>query len=258
MPATFTVPLPTGGTVTVERKDTAIRSATVTPAPGRPDVAFTTSSVGSDDMSVVPADAEAMLAAGRVDPSLFDVKALLETAYGTKGSTTDATVGLIVQHAKGSGAADKARRAVGGASSRPAHTISRLGMTAFDLHDGVDAATTWKRLTAGTGRSLAGGVNKLWLDGRLRVALDKSVPQIHGPEAWESGYTGKGVAVLDSGYDSDHPGLAGRVTVSSNFLGGASAEDGQWPRHARGLHERRRRQHLPGRRPRRCPLRGPR
>ncbi|MFE6039013.1 S8 family serine peptidase [Streptomyces sp. NPDC056452] len=226
VPATFTVPLPTGDTVTVERSGTAIRSATVTPAPGRSDIAFTTSSVDSDDMSVVPADAEPLLAAGRVDPRLFDVKALLEAGYGTKGTTTHTTVGMIVQHAKGSGAADKARRALGDAA-RPGHPISRLGMTALDPHDDADAAITWKRLTAGTGRSLAGGVNKLWLDGRMHVALDKSVPQIHAPQAWESGYTGKGVtvAVLDSGYDSNHPDLAGRVTVSSNFLGGASAED---------------------------------
>ncbi|MFD8686120.1 S8 family serine peptidase [Streptomyces sp. NPDC059651] len=225
-PATFTVPLPTGDTVTVERTGTAIRSATVTPAPGRSDVAFTTSSVGSDDMSVVPADAEPLLAAGRVDPRLFDVKALLEAGYGTKGTTTDGTVGMIVQHAKGSGAAQKARTAAGDAA-RPGRAIPRLGLTALDPDGRTDATTTWKRLTEGTGRSLAGGASKLWLDGRMHVALDKSVPQIHAPQAWESGYTGKGVtvAVLDSGYDSDHPDLAGRVNTSANFLGGDSAED---------------------------------
>ncbi|WP_371604361.1 S8 family serine peptidase [Streptomyces sp. NBC_01220] len=226
VPATFTVPLPTGDTVTVERSGTAIRSATVTPAPGREDVSFTTSSVGSDDVSVIPSDADPLLAAGRLDPRLFDVKALLEAGYGTKGTTADGGVGMIVQHAKGTGAARKARTAAG-VAARPGHAIPRLGLTSLDPHGRTDAAATWKRLTAGTGRSLAGGANKLWLDGRMHVALDKSVPQINAPQAWSDGYTGKGVtvAVLDSGYDSDHPDLAGRVSVSSNFLGGDTAED---------------------------------
>ncbi|MEU9203459.1 S8 family serine peptidase [Streptomyces sp. NPDC048332] len=226
VPATFTVPLPTGDTVTVERSGTAIRSATVSPAPGREGVSFTTSSVGADDVSVIPADADPLLAAGRIDPRLFDVKALLDAGYGTKGTTADGGVGMIVQHAKGTGAARQARKAAGSAA-RPGHTIPRLGLTSLDPHGRTDAAATWKRLTAGTGRSLAGGANKLWLDGRMHVALDKSVPQINAPQAWSDGYTGKGVtvAVLDSGYDSDHPDLAGRVSVSANFLGGDTAED---------------------------------
>ncbi|MGW8884233.1 S8 family peptidase [Streptomyces sp. NPDC055749] len=223
---TFTVPLPTGDTVTVERSGAEIRSATVTPGPGRENVTFTTSSVGSGDISVVPSDAEPLLAAGRLDPRLFDVKVLLDAGYGTKGTTASGAVGMIVQHAKGSGAASRARDAAGRAAN-PGRAIPRLGLTALDPHDSTDAVGTWKRLTAGTGRSLAGGANKLWLDGRMHVALDKSVPQINAPQAWDNGFTGKGVtvAVLDSGYDSDHPDLAGRVTVSSNFLGGDTAED---------------------------------
>ncbi|WP_299530382.1 S8 family serine peptidase [uncultured Streptomyces sp.] len=223
---TFTVPLPTGDTVTVERSGAEIRSATVTPGPGRENVTFTTSSVGNGDIGVVPADAEPLLAAGRLDSRLFEVKALLDAGYGTRGTTASGAVGMIVQHAKGAGAASRARDAVG-AAAHPGRAIPRLGLTALDPHDGTDAVSTWKRLTAGTGRSLAGGGDKLWLDSRMHVALDRSVPQINAPQAWSDGYTGKGVtvAVLDSGYDSDHPDLAGRVTVSSNFLGGDTAED---------------------------------
>ncbi|WP_371631017.1 S8 family serine peptidase [Streptomyces sp. NBC_00341] len=223
---TFTVPLPTGDTVTVERTGARIGSATVTPGPGRKNVTFTTGSVGSGDVSVVPSDAEPLLAAGRLDPRFFDVKALLDAGYGTKGVGAPGAVRMIVQHAKGAGAASRARDAAGGAA-RPGRAIPRLGLTGLAPHDGTDAVGTWKRLTAGNGRSLTGGADKLWLDGRMHVALDRSVPQINAPQAWEDGYTGKGVtvAVLDSGYDSDHPDLAGRVTVSSNFLGGDTAED---------------------------------
>ncbi|WP_405689360.1 S8 family serine peptidase [Streptomyces sp. NBC_01185] len=223
---TFTVPLPTGDTVTVERSSAEIRSATVTPGPGRENVTFTTSSVGNGDIGVVPADAEPLLAAGRLDPRLFEVKALLDAGYGVKGTTASGAVGMIVQHAKGAGAVSRARDAVG-AAAHPGRAIPRLGLTALGPHDSTDAVSTWKRLTAGTGPALAGGGDKLWLDGRMHVALDRSVPQINAPQAWSDGYTGKGVtvAVLDSGYDSDHPDLAGRVTVSSNFLGGDTAED---------------------------------
>ncbi|WP_260696789.1 S8 family serine peptidase [Streptomyces sp. 130] len=223
---TLSVPLPTGDSVTVERAGNDLRSATVTPAAGREGVSFTTSSVGDGDLSVVPEDAEPLLAAGRVDPRLFDIGALLDAGYGVKGTTARGALGVIVQHGKGKGAASRARDAAGGAA-RPGRAIDRLGLTALGPDDGADAATTWKRLTEGAGNSLAGGATKLWLDGRMHTALDKSVPQINAPQAWADGYTGEGVtvAVLDSGYDSGHPDLAGRVTVSANFLGGDTAED---------------------------------
>ncbi|MFG2430034.1 S8 family serine peptidase [Streptomyces sp. NPDC048590] len=224
--STVTVPLPTGDAVTVERSGDTVRSATVTPAPGRENLTFSTSSVGTDSVSVVPEDAEPLLASDRVDSRLFDVKALLDAGYGTKGGDADRAVGLIVQHGRGSTAARKARDAAG-ADARPGQPMSRLGMTSLAPQNRADAAATWKRLTAGQGDALAGGAAKLWLDAKMHISLDKSVPQINAPQAWQDGYTGKGttVAVLDSGWDSDHPDLAGRVTVSQDFLGGGSAED---------------------------------
>ncbi|MFG2926659.1 S8 family serine peptidase [Streptomyces sp. NPDC048305] len=223
---TVTVPLPTGDSVTVERSGDAIRSATVTPAPGRKNLTFTTSSVGTDSISVVPEDAEPLLASGRLDARLFDVKALLDAGYGTKGSSADRAVGMIVQHARGTAAARKARDAAGDAA-RPGQAMSRLGMTSLGPRGRADATATWKRLTTDGSDSLAGGAARLWLDGRMHVSLDKSVPQINAPQAWKDGYTGKGttVAVLDTGWDSDHPDLAGRVSVSADFTGTGSAED---------------------------------
>ncbi|WP_307804978.1 S8 family serine peptidase [Streptomyces sp. VRA16 Mangrove soil] len=219
-----TVPLPTGDTVTVERSGDSVRSATVTPGPGRAHLSFTTSTTASGDVSVVPSDAEPLLAAGRLDPRLFEVKALLDAGYGTKGTAADRFLGLIVQHGRGAGAAEKVREAAGSAA-HPGRALSRIGMTPLAPHDRADAATTWKHLTSGS--TLEGGAAKVWLDGRMHVALDKSVPQINAPQAWADGYTGKGVevAVLDTGYDYDHPDLAGRVTTSADFTGTGSAED---------------------------------
>ncbi|WP_240654115.1 S8 family serine peptidase [Streptomyces sp. AcE210] len=226
-----TVPLPTGDTVTVDRSGSAIRSATVDPAPGRDGMTFTTSAVGSGDLSVVPADAEPLLAAGRLDARLFDVKALIDAGYGTNGTATtgrsgDDAVALIVQHAKGTDAAKKIRTTAG-TDAGAGHSLTRLGMTPVDPGGRADATATWKRLTHAPGNSLAGGATKLWLDGRMKIALDKSVPQINAPQAWQDGYTGKGVtvAVLDSGADMSHPSLAGRISTSEDFTGTGSAQD---------------------------------
>ncbi|RSN01153.1 hypothetical protein DMB42_39880 [Nonomuraea sp. WAC 01424] len=68
-------------------------------------------------------------------------------------------------------------------------------------------------------RTLKAGATKLWLDGRRSYTLDRSARQIGATEAWKQGMTGKGVtvAVLDSGYDPDHPDLKGVVAQERNF-----------------------------------------
>jgi subtilisin family serine protease len=94
----------------------------------------------------------------------------------------------------------------------------------------VDAAKDqlpelWKSLKPAAGaRSLNSGVTKIWLDGKVRPVLDKSVPQIGAPDAWKAGYEGSGVevAVLDTGVDATHPDLAGKVKESQDFSGSPS------------------------------------
>ena len=57
------------------------------------------------------------------------------------------------------------------------------------------------------GRPLAGGIAKVWLDGKVKADLADTTAQIGAPEVWAGGDTGQGVdvAVLDTGVDAAHP-----------------------------------------------------
>ncbi|GAA4229076.1 subtilisin family serine protease [Streptosporangium album] len=198
---------PQAGSVTLVTGDRVIvtgKSYRVEPGSGR-QVRYATQH-RDGHLLVFPSDAMPLVAEGVLDERLFDVTQLLEWRYGDADRPD---IPMITQSAQGLAPAPRAAR-----QTRP---LAHLGMTALRVPK-ADAGETWKDLIGGP-RTLAAGKTRLWLDGRRSFALDESVKQIGASEAWKQGLTGKGVtvAVLDSGYDADHPDLKDVVTQARNF-----------------------------------------
>ncbi len=67
----------------------------------------------------------------------------------------------------------------------------------------------------------------LWHDFRVRALLDRAVPAVGGPLAWEHGLSGKDVviAVLDTGVDAEHPDLRNALVGARAFVHEAGTDE---------------------------------
>ncbi|NUT21837.1 MAG: S8 family serine peptidase [Hamadaea sp.] len=208
-PGSRSVTLLTGDRVTLAGSGTAA----VDPGPGRDKLLFQQYRDGAGHVVVIPEDARAPLAAGRLDRRLFDVTALVEQGYD---DVHDAKIRLLVSYATGRAATVPLAKS-GAAVTRDLPKLRLSAMVAPKRTTGE----FWRNLrgSRASGSTLANGVAKVWLNQRVKASLDQSVPQIGAPELWHSGLRGDGVtvAVLDSGYDKTHRDLASAVTQARGF-----------------------------------------
>ncbi|MFF7211976.1 S8 family serine peptidase [Streptomyces sp. NPDC008238] len=234
-PATVrTVTLITGDQVTVTGNGRSASVTSVTDPKGRAGGAHVMS-VGSDTY-VYPDAAVPYIASGALDEGLFNVTSLLADGYDDARSDR---LPLIVTYTD---AAARSRSAKTPDGARKSLTLSSIQGAAISAEHGR-AADFWSSLTGATAKSaageqpsgrLAGGIAKVWLDGKVKATLSDTTAQIGAPEVWDGGDTGQGVdvAVLDTGIDAAHPDFAGRIAATQSFVPDQDVTD----RHGHGTH----------------------
>ncbi|GAA1371592.1 S8 family peptidase [Streptomyces beijiangensis] len=236
--STATITLVTGDTVTVNTAPDGRQSVDANPAAGSAKT-FRTVSGPDGDLYVYPSDVLDGVASGALDARLFNVTQLIKDGYADSKSDE---FPVIVSYGDKPNAATLTKRADALPDSDRGAVLDRLDMAGVQVGK-KNAKSFWQQVkpvskVPRNGKAVtapgSAGVTKVWYDGKAKVSLDQSVPQIGAPEAWAKGYDGKGskVAILDTGVDLTNADVKDRVTESQSFVPGVPVTDG----HGHGTH----------------------
>ncbi len=196
-----------GGTVTVEGPDGGPAEARVIEADG--------------DLFVYPNEALPYVAQGVLDRRLFNVSDLIADGYDDASRDQ---LPLIVSYTD----SNLRARSTQPGTTRVRDLASIQGAALLeDRSEQFWTSVTSTQAKARTAKPAFGaGIASIWLDGVVKADLADTTAQIGAPQVWAGGDTGQGVdvAVLDSGVDSGHPDLAGRIAGLQSFV---PDDDGQ-------------------------------
>ncbi|MGW3664704.1 S8 family serine peptidase [Streptomyces sp. NPDC005141] len=216
---THSVTLITGDKVTIgtAADGTAIRSFE---GPNGSATGFHTSVIDGSTY-VYPDAALPYISAGKLDKRLFNVTRLLADGYD---DTHSAALPLIVRYTDAAARSRTQPRMAGSTAARRLDSIQGAALG----QKREQATAFWSALTGGSAAAaarsahpaFAGGIAKIWLDGKVKADLADSTAQIGAQQVWAQGNTGKGVkvAVLDTGVDTEHPDLAGQIDATASFV----------------------------------------
>ncbi|MFC4534446.1 S8 family serine peptidase [Sphaerisporangium dianthi] len=237
-PGTHSVTLVTGDVVTTRRSPEPGRSGgtVVVRGPGgSPAQAHVTESGG--DLYVYPESVLPYVAEGILDRRLFDISDLIADGYDDARRDR---LPLIVSYTQNAPGLRPAGPPPGATRVRDLAGVQGAALS----EERARSAEFWSAVTgapAGAARqaapakpAFAGGIARIWLDGLVKADLADTTAQIGAPEVWAGGDTGQGVdvAVLDTGVDTGHPDLAGRLAATRSFVPQEDVED----RNGHGTH----------------------
>jgi subtilisin family serine protease len=239
-PGTHSVTLITGDVVTTHQSAGTGGTVDVRGADGTPAQARIMEAGG--DLYVYPDSALLQVAAGTLDKRLFDVSDLIADGYDDAHRSQ---LPLIVSYTKASAGLRKSAPPTGSTRVRDLTSIQGAALTedrsrsaafwnAVNLAPSSLSRSTAASAAASGTPAFGAGIAHIWLDGKVKADLADTTAQIGAPQAWAEGDTGQGVdvAVLDTGVDTEHPDLAGRIAATQSFVADEDVQD----RNGHGTH----------------------